>query len=425
LALKYHPDKNPGDEEAKAKFQRLLKVYQTLSNPQRRADYDRYGEHEDEDRGEEQAEEADADVEGIPQYWTVEELETLLSELGETKDLSQNEISMMQKNMEFERTMDPAYVWTEKIVSKEIERAHAMGVNEICFMKKELKKLPPSIGKLTNLIVLQLTNNKLTSLPPTFTSLQNLQILRLDSNLFEVFPSQLCALTNLTELNLQHNKLKALPTEISQMISLRELNLFSNQLEDGGLPDTLFDIKSLTKLDLECNFIITLPQAAAGKRNLTILIDPTVNIGQESHTRRGAKKKGGAKPKAKIQKREEIHYKETEDEDIVIDLSKDIDEELSKNFAKRSKENEIVKYTRTRDDEEEGENEKDDYRESEETIKKETTEGGKQTTSLSQKTKTRQNSAKKKRKSNEKSDTTESDEKNTKSKKQRTSKRTK
>jgi DnaJ-class molecular chaperone len=76
-------------QEAKAKFQQLLKVYQTLSNPQRRADYDRYGEYEEGDRGEEQAEEANDDVEGVPHYWTVEELESLLSELGETSNLSQ------------------------------------------------------------------------------------------------------------------------------------------------------------------------------------------------------------------------------------------------------------------------------------------------------------------------------------------------
>jgi Leucine-rich repeat (LRR) protein len=96
------------------------------------------------------------------------------------------------------------------------------------------------------------------------------------------------ALTALTELNLQHNKLKALPSEISNMISLRDLNLFGNQLEDAGLPESLFDIKSLTKLDLECNFITSLPLVATQKRNLTLLVDPTVNIGQEQQAKKGS-----------------------------------------------------------------------------------------------------------------------------------------
>jgi molecular chaperone DnaJ len=42
-ALQYHPDRNPGDTEAEANFKVAAAAYEVLSNPEKRARYDRYG----------------------------------------------------------------------------------------------------------------------------------------------------------------------------------------------------------------------------------------------------------------------------------------------------------------------------------------------------------------------------------------------
>src|SRR5438309_1974633 len=43
LAIRYHPDKNPGDEEAIVRFKEAAEAFEILSDSDKRARYDRYG----------------------------------------------------------------------------------------------------------------------------------------------------------------------------------------------------------------------------------------------------------------------------------------------------------------------------------------------------------------------------------------------
>ncbi len=43
LALKYHPDKNPGDHAAEDRFKEAASAYEVLGDPDKKARYDRFG----------------------------------------------------------------------------------------------------------------------------------------------------------------------------------------------------------------------------------------------------------------------------------------------------------------------------------------------------------------------------------------------
>jgi len=126
---------------------------------------------------------------------------------------------------------------------------------------KLLKELPEEIGDLVSLNKMNLSNAGITSLPPSIGRLQNLVKLDLSytKNLFQL-PEEIGDLINLNELKLGFSKITSLPSSIGQLKNLKYLNLaWTRNLSE--LPDEIGDLASLSILRLWGSGIMSLPDS--------------------------------------------------------------------------------------------------------------------------------------------------------------------
>lgn len=103
-------------------------------------------------------------------------------------------------------------------------------VYKLSLTGKDLKKLPPEIGQLKNLQILNLNDNKLKALPPEIGDLGNLQVLSLLNNNLRYIPDEFRKLKSLEVLYLGKNKIVEMPVWIGGLGKLRRLDLVSNRM---------------------------------------------------------------------------------------------------------------------------------------------------------------------------------------------------
>ncbi|OWY22704.1 leucine-rich repeat domain-containing protein [Sphingobacteriales bacterium UPWRP_1] len=103
--------------------------------------------------------------------------------------------------------------------------------------------LPQSIGNLTELRGLYLSNQNLSHLPETIGQLSNLESLHADNNQLQTLPESIGNLHFLKSLYVQNNQLVSLPYTIENLSHLKTLNVSGNKLNN-----TAFDALPLNEL---------------------------------------------------------------------------------------------------------------------------------------------------------------------------------
>ncbi|CAL9157577.1 plant intracellular Ras-group-related LRR protein 4 [Musa acuminata AAA Group] len=141
-----------------------------------------------------------------------------------------------------------------------IEVSAKKGNHELNLQNKlmdQIDWLPDSIGKLSGLVTLDLSENRIVALPATIGSLFSLTRLDLHSNRISQVPDSIGDLCSLLFLDLRGNNLTSLPSIFGKLVHLEELDLSSNQL--SSLPDAIGNLIRLKKLNAETNDIEELP----------------------------------------------------------------------------------------------------------------------------------------------------------------------
>ncbi|KAE8719386.1 putative LRR receptor-like serine/threonine-protein kinase [Hibiscus syriacus] len=135
--------------------------------------------------------------------------------------------------------------------------------------------IPLSIGNLTNLTSLYLSDNRLTGrIPSTLGGLLSLLILDLSKNsLTGSIPSSLFSLRNVTVIDISSNNLAgSIPPGLGSLSMLQSLNLSSNRLT-SSIPAQLGVLDSLVDLDISSNGLSgSVPLDLRGLRNLRRMV---------------------------------------------------------------------------------------------------------------------------------------------------------
>ena len=123
---------------------------------------------------------------------------------------------------------------------------------------KTLRSIDTWLSTCSGLRELYLSHNKISEVPEDLKCLSNLKVLELSNNQLQRIPgAALSEWTNMEYLNLGCNRLLEIPDEIGRMRSLRVLRVSDNSLRQ--LPSTLCRLNKLQTLTLSKNRLVALP----------------------------------------------------------------------------------------------------------------------------------------------------------------------
>lgn len=162
---------------------------------------------------------------------------------------------------------------SNKILVTEIKKyicqiSQMQTIENLSLLGNHLNELPNRFSEcLTNLVHLDLSNNRLSDLPNSLKDLQKLVYLSIDSNKFFYIPNIVSELFSLKTLIARNNCIENVPSSLENLTNLENLDLSSNRVKD--LPSSYSRLNQLKCLSLTHNLFKIIPSCVQnGMRNL-------------------------------------------------------------------------------------------------------------------------------------------------------------
>ncbi|MBF0430601.1 MAG: hypothetical protein HQK83_04945 [Fibrobacteria bacterium] len=134
--------------------------------------------------------------------------------------------------------------------------AHMGRIVELNLTNRNIKTIPPNIGRL-RLFVLRLGKNNIDTIPFELGFMHSLSALFLDSNNINILPLSFFNLGRLERLDLTGNNLITFPPELGRLGMLKVLTLRDNDMQ--FIPESIEHLINLKALDLSFNNLNGLP----------------------------------------------------------------------------------------------------------------------------------------------------------------------
>ncbi|PKN92928.1 MAG: GTP-binding protein [Chloroflexi bacterium HGW-Chloroflexi-6] len=142
-------------------------------------------------------------------------------------------------------------------------------IGEVAWVSDDLgalRNVPKEIGKLSNLIKLDLGGNRIRELPNELWQLKNLKSLVLRHNKLSDLSARIGQMKNLRTLDLTDNRLTELPETIGKLTKLVELDLTNNKFTK--LPEVIGELSNLISLEISMNSITAIPTSIFALKKL-------------------------------------------------------------------------------------------------------------------------------------------------------------